>query len=390
MRALQAAHRSPSALRYANAAAALHVSTPEAERDRVGPADVARLLASEARARGGDDTTGPRGGRHAMVAKEGRVAAVTQASGPWLTVVGSTMIDQIAYAARMPERGETVIGERFAQGFGGKGANQAVMARLMGAEVAMVNAVGDDSYGEQTLANFARYGIDTTHVRRVPGSSGVAPIWVEPDGSNRIIVVPGANDGLLPEHGAAAVRAQARVDAVIAQFEIGQAVTTAAFRAARERGATTILNPAPGRGHRDDLAAVTDWIIPNETEFAIIARAAGLPDDAADAGALARHGRGPRGPAARDPRRARRRARRHGRRGDDHPCPGVEAVDTTGAGDAFVGAFAFGLASGWAEHDAVRLGCAIAAESVLRPGTQASFPDAARCAVIIAERAAAR
>ena len=145
----------------------------------------------------------------------------TGGSGPWLTVVGSTMIDQIAYAARMPERGETVIGDRFAQGFGGKGANQAVMARLMGARVAMVNGVGDDSYGEQTLANFARYGIDTEHVLRFPGSSGVAPIWVEPDGSNRIIVVPGANDGLLPEQAAAAVLAQERVDAVIAQFEIG-------------------------------------------------------------------------------------------------------------------------------------------------------------------------
>ena len=86
----------------------------------------------------------------------------TGGSGPWLTVVGSTMIDLVAYATRMPERGETVVGDRFAQGFGGKGANQAVMASLMGARVAMVNAVGDDGYGEQTLANFARHGIDTT------------------------------------------------------------------------------------------------------------------------------------------------------------------------------------------------------------------------------------
>jgi ribokinase len=314
---------------------------------------------------------------------------MTQASGPWLTVVGSTMIDQIAYAMRMPERGETVIGDRFAQGFGGKGANQAVMARLMGAQVAMVNAVGDDSYGEQTIANFARYGIDTTHVRRVPGSSGVAPIWVEPDGSNRIIVVPGANDGLLPEHGAAAVEAQPRVDAVIAQFEIRQAVTAAAFRAARARGATTILNPAPGAAIDADLAGVSDWIIPNETEFAIIARAAGLPDDASDPSALARMAQalgarlvvtlGERGAAL------------VGVDGDVGliPAPSVAAVDTTGAGDAFVGAFAFGLASGWAEADAVRLGCAIAAESVLRPGTQASFPDAARCEAIIATCATA-
>ena len=213
--------------------------------------------------------------------------AQTGGSGPWLTVVGSTMIDQIAYAARMPERGETVIGDRFAQGFGGKGANQAVMARLMGAQVAMVNGVGEDSYGEQTIANFARYGIDTAHVLRFPGSSGVAPIWVEPDGSNRIIVVPGANDGLLPEQAAAAVLAQERLEAVIAQFEIGQTVTTAAFRAARERGATTILNPAPGAAIEPELAAVSDWIVPNETEFAIIARAAGLPHDAADPSALA-------------------------------------------------------------------------------------------------------
>jgi len=215
------------------------------------------------------------------------VEAQTGGSGPWLTVVGSTMIDQIAYAARMPERGETVIGDRFAQGFGGKGANQAVMARLMGARVAMVNGVGEDSYGEQTIANFARYGIDTAHVLRFPGSSGVAPIWVEPDGSNRIIVVPGANDGLLPEQAAAAVLAQQRVEAVIAQFEIGQAVTTAAFRAARERGAATILNPAPGAAIEPELAAVSDWIVPNETEFVIIARAASLPHDAADPAALA-------------------------------------------------------------------------------------------------------
>jgi ribokinase len=313
------------------------------------------------------------------------VGALEGGTGPWLTVVGSTMIDQIAYAARMPDRGETVVGDRFAQGFGGKGANQAVTARLLGARVAMVNALGDDTYGEQTLANFARHGIDTTYVRRVPGSSGVAPIWVEPDGSNRIIVIPGANNGLLPEQAAAAVTVQERVDAVIGQFEIDQAITTAAFRAARERGATTILNPAPGASVSPKLATVTDWIIPNETEFGIIARAAGLPDDVEDRDALARS-------ATRLGARllvtlGERGAALVGERGDVRliPAPRVDAVDTTGAGDAFVGAFAFGLASGWPEADAVRLGCAIAAESVLRPGTQTSIPDPARCQAIIAE-----
>jgi ribokinase len=304
--------------------------------------------------------------------------------GPSLTIVGSTMIDQIAYTARVPDRGETVVGDRFAQGFGGKGANQAVMARLMGASVAMVNAVGEDSYGEQILANFASHGIDTRHMLRVPGSSGVAPIWVEPDGSNRIIVVPGANNGLLPEHAAAAVAEQERLDAVIGQFEIDQAVTTAAFRAAHDRGAVTILNPAPGAAISPALADVTDWAIPNETEFAIIARAAGLADDVDDPSALAAVGAalgvrllvtlGERGAAlvAED--------------GEVRNVPSakVEAVDTTGAGDAFVGAFAFGLASGWPEVEAIRLGCAIAAESVLRPGTQTSFPDPGRCGAIIA------
>ncbi len=264
------------------------------------------------------------------------------------------------------------------------------MARLMGAEVTMVNALGDDGYGEQTLANFSRYGIDTAHVRRVPGASGVAPIWVEPDGSNRIIIVAGANAGLTPEHGAAAVAAQERVDAVIGQFEIDQAVTTAAFGAARERGAVTILNPAPAAAVSADLAAVADWIIPNETEFAIIARAAGLPDDVEDPDALTRFAAefgvrllvtlGERGAAL------------VGEDGAVHPAPTprVEAADTTGAGDAFVGAFAFGLASGWDEIAAVRLGCVVAADSVLRPGTQSSFPSAARCREIVTEAAADR
>jgi ribokinase len=300
------------------------------------------------------------------------------------------MIDQIAYVARVPGRGETVVGDRFAQGFGGKGANQAVTARLMGAQVTMVNAVGEDSYGEQILANFESYGIDTSHMRRVPGSSGVAPIWVEPDGSNRIIVVPGANGGLLPEHGSEAVRTHDRVDAVIGQFEIDQSVTTAAFRAARDRGASTILNPAPGAAIAADLAAVTDWIIPNETEFSIIARAAGLPEDVGDPAALTSLA------AALGSRLivtlGERGAAIVGEGGGVQAIasPKVEAVDTTGAGDAFVGAFAYGLASGWDEVAAVRLGCAIAADSVLRPGTQISFPDPDRCRAIIEEVREAR
>ena len=135
----------------------------------------------------------------------------------------------------MPERGETVIGDRFAQGFGGKGANQAVMARLMGAEVAMVNAVGEDSYGTETMANFDSFGIDTTlrpsRARRQRRRAHLGRTGRQQPHHRH----PRRQRRAHPEHGAAAVAAQDRVDAVVGQFEIGQAVTTAAFAAARER-----------------------------------------------------------------------------------------------------------------------------------------------------------
>jgi len=185
---------------------------------------------------------------------------------PSIWVVGSTMVDLVSYARRLPERGETVVGERFALGFGGKGANQAVMASRLGARVSIVNCLGDDVFGEMTLENFRREGIDVTHVSRTPlAASGVAPIWVEPSGANRIIVVPGANGHILPEDAEQAVADAHTVDVVLGQLEIAQGVTTAAFAAARDRGAVTILNPAPAAALDPDLVAVTDWLVPNET-----------------------------------------------------------------------------------------------------------------------------
>ena len=189
---------------------------------------------------------------------------------PGIVVVGSTMIDLVAYAERLPEAGETVVGTSYRQGFGGKGANQAVAAARFGARVAMVNALGDDAHGSAYLENFAAEGIDTQFVRRVPGSSGVAPIWVDGEGSNRIIIIPGANLAVSPELAVEAVE-RLRPAVVIGQFEIPQAVTTAGFTAAREVGAVTILNPAPAAPVIPALLAVTDWLVPNETEFALIA-----------------------------------------------------------------------------------------------------------------------
>jgi ribokinase len=291
-------------------------------------------------------------------------------------------IDLIAYARRAPGPGETVIGERFQSGFGGKGANQAVMARLLGAEVSFVGALGDDLYATMTLENFAKAGIDASGVMRVPGSSGVAPIWVEADGTNRIIVVSGANDLVTADHAAAAVAAMARVDVAVGQFEIPQAVTAAGFAAARARGAVTILNPAPAAPILPTLLAATDWLIPNEVEFAAISGWGGAdPTDADFAAFASRTGArlvvtlGARGAALVGLDGTVTRV----------PAEPVTAIDTTGAGDAFVGAFAVGLALGLPELDAVRLGIACASDSVTRPGTQTSFPDPERAGVLLAE-----
>lgn len=299
-----------------------------------------------------------------------------------IAVVGSTNLDLIAYTPRIPEPGETIIGDRFVMGFGGKGANQAVMARLLGAQVAMVNCVGDDAYGELTRDNLAGFGIDVRHVYTAAGASGVAPIWVEPDGTNRIIVIPGANHRLTPEQAAAAVTGFPTIDVVIGQFEIPQEVTTAAFAAAQGRGATTILNPAPGAAVTPELLSTCDWVIPNQVELAYLLDGdATAADDAALLAARHRLGcglvvtLGEEGAVlvGNDDRILRLAA------------PPVTVTDTTGAGDAFVGAFAYALAAGFDAATAVRVGIACASDSVTRPGTQTSFPRGDRAAELLAQ-----
>ena len=294
------------------------------------------------------------------------------------------MIDLIAYADRLPGDGETVVGSSYETGFGGKGANQAVMAARFGAAVSMVNTLGDDGHGTAYLERLGAEGIDTTFIRRVPGSSGVAPIWVDRAGTNRIIVVPGANGEVRPDVAAEAVEAF-RPDVVLGQFEIPQPATAAGFAAARRIGAVTVLNPAPAAPVEPDLIAITDWLVPNGPEFEGIAGArldGGSPEaEGAAVGALGERlgvsivvTLGERG-ALVVPR---------GAAPTWVEAPAVRAVDTTGAGDAFVGAFAVGLAMGRSPVAAVRLGCAAAADSVTRRGTQASYPDGPAAAAILA------
>src|SRR3984957_9193562 len=138
---------------------------------------------------------------------------------PRIAVIGSANIDLVTFADRFPKAGETIFGQKFDLGFGGKGANQAVAAKLCGANVFMVARVGSDLFGPSTIENFKKMGIDATHVKQVQGvSSGVAPIFVEPNGQNRILVVKGANDALTSADVDAAAETLKSADCVVLQF----------------------------------------------------------------------------------------------------------------------------------------------------------------------------
>jgi ribokinase len=299
------------------------------------------------------------------------------AKRPRIAVVGSANIDLTTFTNQFPKPGETIFGQRFDLGFGGKGANQAVAARLCGAEVFMVARVGSDLFGPATIENFRKQGIDPTHVKQVDGlSSGVAPIFVEPNGQNRILVVKGANDALKPADVDEAAETLKSADCIVLQFEIPVATVYYTIEFARKHGIRCILNPAPAQPV--DLGALKDldYFVPNETEAETIT---GLPvknvDDAKKcaekfvAGGI---------------RRVIITLGTNGsllstREGSEHVPPfAVNAIDSTGAGDAFIGSFAVFLGEGVPEKEAVRRANLYAGLSTTGVGTQKSFYDRAR------------
>src|SRR6202020_1801908 len=176
------------------------------------------------------------------------------AKQPRIAVIGSANIDLTTFSDKFPKPGETMFAPKFDLGFGGKGANQAVAARLCGAEVFMVARVGSDLFGPATIENFRKQGIDPTHVKQIEGmSSGVAPIFVEPNGQNRILVVKGANDALRPADVDAAADMLKAADCIVLQFEIPLETVYYTVAFARKHGVRCILNPAPAQ-HVDLLA----------------------------------------------------------------------------------------------------------------------------------------
>jgi ribokinase len=294
------------------------------------------------------------------------------AKRPKIAVVGSANIDLTTFTNQFPQPGETIFGQRFGLGFGGKGANQAVAARLCGAEVFMVARVGDDLFGPATVENFRKQEIDTTHVKQVEGlSSGVAPIFVEPNGQNRILVVKGANDALKPADVDAAAETLKDADCIVLQFEIPVETVYYTVAFARERGIRCILNPAPAQPV--DLSALKDldYLVPNESEAeTITGRPVKSVDDAREcAEALVAGGirrtiitLGAKGSLLAGPG------------GSEHMPPfAVHSIDSSGAGDAFIGSFAVFLAEGVSEKEAVRRANLYAALSTTGIGTQKSF-----------------
>jgi ribokinase len=291
---------------------------------------------------------------------------------PHIVVVGSANVDLTTFTDLFPRPGETIFGREFHLGFGGKGANQAVAARLCGARVSMVARVGDDLFGPATIENFTARGIDASHVWITPGvSSGVAPIFVDRSGQNRILVVKGANDRLSPSDVDGASDLLRSADSIVLQLEIPIETVYHTLRFARAHGIRAILNPAPGQAL--DLAEVAnaDYVIPNETEAEVLS---GMPvrtlDDARNcaskllAGGLRRVivTLGANGALC------------AGADGTRHIPPfTVEPVDTTGAGDAFIGSLACFLGSGYAEAEAIARANLYAALSTLAVGTQKSF-----------------
>ena len=292
-----------------------------------------------------------------------------------IAVVGSAMMDLTAYADVLPEPGQTLAGQLFTTGFGGKGANQAVMAAHCGAEVHFIGKLGNDVFGTAIADNFVKVGIHSDSVERSDTPNGVAHIWVDGNGENRIIIIPGANHEIEIAKAVEAINAIKDLSVVVAQCEIKQEVTLAAFKAAKARGCVTILNPAPYQEISAELLALCDWIIPNETEFRELHGALPTSDSVLKTFRPGKNSIVTLGSQGAVYISADGQLTKVG-------APKVTAVDTTGAGDAFVGTFAYSLASGKDPVTAMTLGIKVASLSVTKKGAQSSYPHQAEIATL--------
>jgi len=289
-----------------------------------------------------------------------------------IAVVGSANVDLITFNDAFPRPGETIFGRQFDMGFGGKGANQAVAARRCGAQVSMVAKVGNDLFGPATIANFQSLGIDATHVQIADGvSTGVAPIFVDSTGQNRILVIKGANETLSPEDVDAAAPLLSGSDTILLQFEIPLATVYHTIEFAKSHGIRCIVNPAPAQPVDFKAIGMADYLVPNESEAETIT---GIPiESLEDTRNCAQYllAQGPTNVIVTLGERGSLLATSH--TCELLPAFKVDAVDSTGAGDAFIGSFAVFLAEGFGDKEALARASLYAALSTTKVGTQKSF-----------------
>jgi ribokinase len=290
-----------------------------------------------------------------------------------IVVVGSSNMDLVVRAPRLPAPGETLAGTDFRSVPGGKGANQAVAAARLGGAVSLVTCIGNDAFGIALHAGFAEDGIDLTHVRRVDGvPTGIASITVGADGANSIVLAAGANAELTPAWIEASEPLIASAAILLCQLEVPLETVRRALAIAGANGTPVLLNPAPAMPLDDELLRSVDYLVPNESEAAALCGAPVSDVESARRAAGMLRSRGPlhvlvtlgaQGVWMEAPR------------GSEHlPAPVVPAVDTTAAGDTFIGGLALGLAAGFDLRAAIAFGQRAAALSVTRVGAQTSIP----------------
>ena len=288
-------------------------------------------------------------------------------------IVGSLNLDLTIGLDRAPNSGETVLGNSLSRSAGGKGLNQTIAAARIGATVRMIGAVGDDEAGTWLRTVAEEAGVDISGVAVMPDMpSGTAMILVEPFGDNRIVVVPGANDAVDPDWVRAQILAAPDVDVVLTQGEIPMDAIVAAMQAGRERGAKTILNPAPVRDYPNDLLKLVDIVIPNEHEaHALTGIDTARTADAIEAAvALCERGAG----TAVITRGVRGSVWASGNKSGTVATYTVRAIDTVAAGDAFCGALAAAIADGEIIGEALAWASAAGALATTTRGAVPSLP----------------
>lgn len=290
-----------------------------------------------------------------------------------IVIVGSNMVDLVTYVDRMPKLGETLEAPEFQMGCGGKGANQAIAASRLGASVRMITRVGDDAFGPNTVKNFEDNGIDTSWVLTTEGSSGVAPIFVDEDSNNSILIIKGANNKLSPDDVKDASDEIASAKLMVLQLEVPLETVYTAIDTAAEHGVPVLLNPAPAVAELDPAyVAKCTYFVPNETELSLLvgrdlveldeieAAAIELMADSALEHLLVTLG-------------SRGVLWVHDSQATLIESVAVDAVDSTGAGDAFIGSFAASLVAGADVEGAIAEANLYAAHSVTGKGTQTSY-----------------